>query len=267
MERTKPSPRSTRLFQCPAHCIIVSKKKRKLMSKRLKRRCNDTRKITSVIFAAALLVMLIPFATAATLTASPNNSNIINVNGSGFNQTSPVSLFLFNGTEAIYTFPEQITTDADGNFSAIVIVPTILHGTFNITANTTNFSAAALNRVFPNFTGQQGIEGPQGINGTIGGTGPTGPPGPQGEPGTPADNTFIYVSLAISLAAAVGVMLIAKKTGERIVVEGAIPEAPAPAPSGVSEDEQLVAEIMMERADKGDWKAIKWLEEHGYKKG
>ena len=79
-----------------------------------------------IIPAILLLFLNIGVAIAQTessITATPNNSNIFRVVGSGFDASSSVTLVLKTGDAVTYTFPEIITTDEAGAFNAIVIVP------------------------------------------------------------------------------------------------------------------------------------------------
>ncbi|MGB9854620.1 MAG: hypothetical protein ACPLRY_07460 [Candidatus Bathyarchaeales archaeon] len=126
-------------------------------------------------------------------TATPDNSNITHVVGSGFDPSEIVSLKLLNATtgEEVYAFPENIMTDENGNFSGIVIIPTSIHGTFNITASTSTVQLS-IEFTVPDLTGPQGPQGPQGE---------TGPQGPQGELGESADVSLIYGSYGLAIVA------------------------------------------------------------------
>jgi len=117
-------------------------------------------------------------------TATPNNSNITNVVGSGFDPSERASLKLLNATtgEEIYVFPENISTDENGNFSGIVIIPTSIHGTFNMTASTSTVQCS-IEFTVPDLTG------------------PQGPQGPQGELGEIADVSLIYGSYGLAIVA------------------------------------------------------------------
>ena len=126
-------------------------------------------------------------------TAMPDNSNITNVVGSGFNPSESVSLKLLDVTtgEEVYVFPESIQTDENGSFSSIVIIPTSIHGTFNMTAATSTVQLS-IEFTVPDLTGPQGPQGPQGE---------TGSQGPQGEPGESADVSLIYGSYGLAITA------------------------------------------------------------------
>jgi len=101
-----------------------------------------------------------------TLGASPNNSNIFRVTGNGFSTSETVWLRLVAGETTVFNFTETIETDEQGSFSTIVIVPTSIHGTFNLTASTSSVSVYTEYNV-PDLTG------------------PTGPTGPKGDPADP----------------------------------------------------------------------------------
>ena len=124
----------------------------------------------------------------ASITASPDSSHIISVTGSGFDASETVWLRLVANDETIaYNFTETIKTDAAGNFSAVVIAPTSLYGTFNLTASTSN-AMAYVEYTIPNLTGPTG---------DIGLTGPTG------APGEPADSTLLYGGIGLGVIAIV----------------------------------------------------------------
>ncbi|MDR0470954.1 MAG: collagen-like protein [Nitrososphaerota archaeon] len=131
----------------------------------------------------------------STLTASPDNSNIIQTTGTGFNANQTVTLQLTNPTTGtiVYNFTETITTNTYGNFSTIVIIPTSLSGNFSLLASTSTTTANTTLTV-PNFTGPTGADGTPGI---------TGPSGTDGAPGTPADSTFSYILAVLSVVAIV----------------------------------------------------------------
>jgi hypothetical protein len=131
----------------------------------------------------------------ATLSASPGNSNIIKTLGTGFNANQTVTLQLTNPTTGVvaYNYTEDITTDTYGNFSAIVIIPTSINGTFDLTVSTSTTTTNTTITV-PNFTGPTGTDGLPGI---------TGPAGTDGLSGTSADNTFGYILAVLSIIAIV----------------------------------------------------------------
>ena len=102
--------------------------------------------------------------------------------GSGFTNNSEVTI-TWDGT-AIPTIPNAVIADTNGNFSALISVPTQnvpgIH-TVNATDGTGNWATATF--VVIDMTGQQGpagLQGQQGPKGDTGLQGPTGSTGPQG---------------------------------------------------------------------------------------
>ncbi len=76
-----------------------------------------------------------PGPTTKSVNATPNNSNIFNVTGSGFVASREVTLVLKNPQGAtVYRFPDELSTDTQGRFSTIAIVPTSINGTFTLEA-------------------------------------------------------------------------------------------------------------------------------------
>jgi collagen type VII alpha len=140
---------------------------------------------------------------AANLTVTPDDSNIIAVSGSGFNANQTVTLQLNDTTTTTaYTFPENITTNSQGNFTSTIIIPTSLSGSYTIVASTSTATANATISV-PDFTGPTGATGA---------TGSTGVAGVAGADGQPADNTAVYLALVASvIAIAVALFTFVKK--------------------------------------------------------
>jgi len=133
----------------------------------------------------------------ASLIASPDNSNIFRVTGSGFNASETVWLRLVADETTVFNFTETIETDAEGKFSAIVIVPTSIHGTFSLTASTSGVSVY-IEYTVPDLTGE---------------TGATGATGPKGDPGEAADPTIGYSGIGLGLIAIVlSVYALARKS-------------------------------------------------------
>jgi hypothetical protein len=149
--------------------------------------------VLSILFLCISMTQLSSAQMEPSFTATPNNSNITKVIGSGFDPLERVSLKLLNATtgEEVYVFPENILTDENGNFSSIVIIPTSIHGTVNMTASTSTVQLS-MEFTVPDLTGPQGPQGPQGE---------TGPQGPQGEPGKNADVSLIYGSYGLAIIA------------------------------------------------------------------
>lgn len=221
----------------------------------------STKTKSLILIAFLVLAITIYPASAATFIASPNNSNIVMVSGTGFNASSPVSIRLINDNGTMHVFAEQISTDVKGNFSSIIIIPTSIAGTFNMTANTSSVSMTFINLQVPNFTGPQGpqgIQGEIGLNGTQGAIGLIGPAGPQGLVGPAGDSTIGYAAIAIALAASFGVVLVSR-TKRSIVTQSQGKWA--------KKTEEDFADEMISRAEKGDMKAAAWLIDHGYEQG
>ncbi len=143
---------------------------------------------------------------AATLTSAPDDSNIINVVGTGFNAQENITLTLNDtSTSTAYTFLDTITTHADGTFNTTVIIPTSLSGNYTLIAASST-ATANTDITTPDLIG------PQGETGSIGATGATGVAGEAGTPGTPADTTILYFALVLSIAAvAVALVSLVKK--------------------------------------------------------
>jgi hypothetical protein len=143
------------------------------------------------MFLLLAMVVSVNAQVTPTFSATPNNSNIIQVVGTGFNNSEPVTLQLYQDNNSVYSFPNLLNTSSTGNFSAVIIVPTSISGDFNLTASTSNITMTVPISV-PDLTGQQGIQGLQGndgtngtngINGINGTNGIQGPMGIQGLPG------------------------------------------------------------------------------------
>jgi hypothetical protein len=131
-----------------------------------------------------------------TIEISPDDSNIFNITGTGFEASATVSLELNQnqtaGTPA-YIFPEQLTTDSQGNFSAVEIVPTTISGTYTLIASTSS-SSASTTVTIPNLTGATGATG----------AGATVAPaatstGTSGQTGSATDTSLVYISIAFSI--------------------------------------------------------------------
>jgi len=148
-----------------------------------------TKSIAFTLILVLLAIVLISSTGAlakdpATLTVTPDDSNVIQVTGTGFNPSDTVKLALFQANGNVeYTWTQQITTDVQGSFSQIVIIPTYVSGIFSLVASTTSASA------------NQTVEAPI-LTGAEGPQGPSGAPGPAG---SSANSNIAYVALAISL--------------------------------------------------------------------
>ena len=103
--------------------------------------------------------------------------------GSGGFAANSIITITWDGTP-IPTVPQQITTDAYGNFTAIITVPTQNDpGTHVINATDEYGRSAEITFTVVDMTGPQGPQGEQGDTGSQGEQGATGPAGPQGETG------------------------------------------------------------------------------------
>jgi hypothetical protein len=134
----------------------------------------------------------------ALLSATPNDSNIIDVSGSNFGTSQSVSLGLTdNNGNIVYNWTEPVTTDAQGNFSEVVIVPTSINGTYNLFASTSggpsSTTIASTTQTIPDLTGQTGATGLTGATGNTGATGATGAAGTE----------IAYAAVAVSIIALV----------------------------------------------------------------
>lgn len=102
--------------------------------------------------------------------------------GSGFSADSEITV-TWDGTP-IPTVPSPLTTDSDGNFTAIISVPTPNDpGAYTVKATDEIGHSAEATFTVVDMTGPKGETGPQGETGPAGATGPTGPTGPKGETG------------------------------------------------------------------------------------
>jgi hypothetical protein len=145
----------------------------------------------------------VPTATAgvAAITVVPDNGNIFNVTGIWFDASRRVTLKLNNAAGlTAYFFPENVTTDAQGRFSAILIVPTTLSGRFNLIASTTTRGTGNYTVTVPSLQGPAGTAGSSGVPGV------SGVPGASGEPGTAgaassAGTDLGYVGVALGIVA------------------------------------------------------------------
>jgi hypothetical protein len=137
------------------------------------------------------------------VSVSPDNSNIFNVTGRGLGTSKGVTLKLTLATGATaYTFADQITTDSQGGFSTIVIVPTSISGTYTLVASTASGNATTQVTI-PNLKGATGQTGETGATGTAGATGPAG---------SAATTSLEYAGFALSIAAiAISIYALVKK--------------------------------------------------------
>jgi hypothetical protein len=129
--------------------------------------------------------------------------------------------------QPVITVPSPLTTDSNGNFTAIITVPVPTDpGVYTIAStDQAGTNAEALFTVI-DMTGPQGEqgevgpEGPQGPQGEQGEEGPEGPQGPQGEQGeqgeqgSPGPTEVVWASIIIAVIAIViaAYLLLTKKT-------------------------------------------------------
>jgi hypothetical protein len=103
--------------------------------------------------------------------------------GSGGFAANSIITITWDGTP-IPTVPQQITTDAYGNFTAIISVPTQTTPGPHVVNATDEFGRSAVKTfTVVDMTGPKGDTGATGPAGATGATGATGAAGPQGETG------------------------------------------------------------------------------------
>ncbi len=146
------------------------------------------------------------------LSVSPGNSNIFNVTGRGLGASKSVTLRLTQAAGATaYTFADKMTTDSQGRFSMIAIVPTSINGTYTLVASTTSGNAT-VQVTIPNLKGAPGQTGAPGATGATGATGETGATGAAGQADSALASPLEYASIALSIAAiAVSTYTLVKK--------------------------------------------------------
>lgn len=141
------------------------------------------------------------------ITLTPNTGfACTTVVGSGLSNNSKITI-RWDGT-VIPTVPSPLTTDANGNFIAIISVPTQNSPgphTVNATDELGNWATATF--IVVDMTGPQGPQGPQGLKGDKGDKGDTGAQGlqglqgPQGPPGvTSAELQFLVNGLTMAVS-------------------------------------------------------------------
>lgn len=130
--------------------------------------------------------------------------------GTGFSSNSKITIS-WDGT-SIPTVPSPLTTDANGNFTAIITVLTqTTPGPHTVNATDESGNWATVTFTVVDMTGPQGpkgdkgdtgAQGPQGLQGPTGSQGPQGiqgPQGPQGSPGvTSGELQFLVNGLTIA---------------------------------------------------------------------
>ncbi len=128
------------------------------------------------------------------IAASPANSNIIKVVGSGFSPMEGVGFILVGTAGPAYNFTDYGLTDTLGNFTVTLIVPTSISGNYTLMAQTRTGATANTAITVPDLTGPKGDTGETGDKGAKGATGPAG---------NSADSTILYAAIIISIIAAV----------------------------------------------------------------
>jgi len=144
-----------------------------------------------VIFLLFSSLALTVHADSATMTATPNDSNIFQISGTGFADNEIINLTLCSGNSVIYIFP-NITADSSCSFSNVVeIIPTsVAGGLYNLTAvGQSSGISVTIPYTVPNLvgatgaTGSTGATGPTGATGAAGATGQAGAAGATGQTG------------------------------------------------------------------------------------
>lgn len=141
------------------------------------------------------------------IAASPANSNIIKVTGSGFTPNQAITFTLVqNVFISAYNFTDIGVTDALGNFTTTLIVPTSISGNYTLMAQSRTGLTANTAIIVPDLTGSQGETGEDGDRGAKGATGPAG---------KDADSTLMYVAVILSvIAIVVSIMGLLKSRGD-----------------------------------------------------
>jgi len=129
--------------------------------------------------------------------------------------------------QTIITVPSPLTTDSNGNFTAIITVPTpTVPGLHKVTSTDQIGTKAEATFTVIDMTGPQGVQGEQGEQGPEGTQGPQGeqgeqgpegtqgPQGEQGEQGAAAPTEVVWASIIIAVIAIVIAVyvLLTKKT-------------------------------------------------------
>lgn len=145
---------------------------------------NKTTLFMALFLCVSLIFPVVAQDEAQQLFASTQNSNIFRVSGTGFDAYEIVWLRLETDIGVIFNFTETIETDEYGAFSAIVIVPTSLQGSYRLVASTSTVTQE-IEYTVPDLTGSQGVQGPK------------------GDPGEPADPFIGYLGVTLGLVSIV----------------------------------------------------------------
>jgi hypothetical protein len=141
---------------------------------------NNPAYVPTYVPAAAITVVV---SGTARLALTPNSGFAsTTLAGSRFSNNSRVTI-TWDGTK-IPTIPNVVTTDATGNFTALISVPTqTAPGTHTVNATDASGKWATTTFTVVNMTGSQGPAGLQGQQGPKGDTGSQGPQGVKGDTG------------------------------------------------------------------------------------
>jgi hypothetical protein len=163
---------------------------------------NEGYSAISVTITGRPTIMLTPDAGVAATT----------VRGWYFDAASAITV-RWNGT-ALSTVPQSLISDASGNFTAIITIPTqAAPGVYNVTVTDGNGHTAHATFTVVDMTGppgEQGPEGPEGpagpagedgATGATGPQGPEGPEGPAGEPGAAGAPELSYAAIIVAIIA------------------------------------------------------------------
>lgn len=187
----QPPPKPKRTFDWPKVLIVAA--------------------IIALAVAALLMGGALGQTTQPTISVLPENSHIVQVTGVGFNVSSPVSIELqLNGSYA-YGYNGNVTTDENGAFSTLYIIPTGLSGAYTIAASVSNVTVLK-DIAVPNLRGNDGLNGLDGedFNATgniILNNGTQGAEGPKGDQGIMGNSTAGIVGICLSIAALVIVII------------------------------------------------------------
>jgi hypothetical protein len=133
------------------------------------------------------------------IAASPANSNIIKVTGTGFTPNQALTFTLVqNVFISAYNFTDIGLTDTLGNFTITLIVPTSINGNYTLMAQSRTGLTANTAIIVPNLAGPQGATGETGDRGAKGATGPAG---------KDADGTLMYVAVILSVIAIIASLM------------------------------------------------------------
>ena len=120
--------------------------------------------------------------------------------GSGGFAANSIITITWDGTP-VPTVPQQITTDAYGNFTAIITVPTqTASGAHVVNATDEYGRSAEITFTVVDMTGPTGATGATGSAGATGATGAAGPQGETGETGPAGEVSLVYVAAPIGLS-------------------------------------------------------------------